>query len=334
MGEAIRLNKLIAMHGIASRREADRLIQEGEVTVAGKVVTEPGTRVDPEDVHVKVRGRLLPRTTPRPTYVLLHKPLGVVTTDEDPQGRRTVQHLLEDLPVRVEPVGRLDYHTEGVLLLTNDGDLAHRLTHPRFKIPKTYLVKVTGQFTDRKAAALEKGIPLEDGRTLPSEVTIVEAREKNTWVQVTVYEGRNRLVRRMMEFLGHGVLKLKRTAFAGLTLRDLSVGSWRELTPREVEVLKAIARGEEAPEVRLVTPAEAASRAPRRKAAWAQPKDRKERPGPSRPPRDEATPPAGKPERRSPRPATGKAPSPVSRALKGPVRRKPPGKVRGGGGKE
>ncbi len=244
MGEPIRLNKLIASKGIASRREADRLIQEGDVTVNGKLITEPGTRVDADDVHIKVKGRLLPRGAPPPTYLLLNKPVGVVTTDDDPEGRVTVQSLLQDVPTRVEPVGRLDFHTEGLLLLTNDGDLAFRLTHPRFQVPKTYLVKVTGVFTDKKIGALERGIPLPDGRTAPAQTQVVEAREKNTWVQVTIHEGRNRLVRRMMEFLGHKVLKLKRVAFAGLTTAGVEPGRWRMLTEAEVSRLKSIARGE------------------------------------------------------------------------------------------
>ncbi len=240
----MRLSKLIAERGVASRREADQLVREGVVTVNGATIEQPGHDVDPQRDHVKVRGRRLPEPMPHVTLAL-HKPAGCLTTREDPEDRPTVFDLIEGTRYhkRVEPVGRLDFGTEGLLLLTSDGDLANRLTHPRYHVPKTYRAKITGTLTDKKLALLRKGVPLDDGRTLPAMVRVREARERNTWLELTVREGRNRLVRRMVDFVGHKVLKLKRTSFGGIRLADLPRGEFRVLSSQEVKQLREMADG-------------------------------------------------------------------------------------------
>ena len=241
----MRVSKLIAERGVASRREAERLVREGLVTVNGQVIEHPGHPVDPDTDHVKVRGRLLP-ARPSRIWLSMHKPAGVITSTRDPEGRETVTDLLYGTRFagKVEAVGRLDFGTEGLLLLTNDGDLAQRLTHPRYHVPKTYLVKITGILDRKKLLLLRRGVPLEDGRTAPAVVRIVEARERNTWLRVVVREGRNRLVRRMFEFVGHRVLKLKRIALGGIELGDLPPREVRVLDGQEVLRLRAMTEGE------------------------------------------------------------------------------------------
>lgn len=238
----MRLTRLIAQRGVASRREAERMVRRGLVTVNGTVAENPGQDVDPDRDHVKIEGKRLP--PPSALVVLaLHKPPGTVTTEHDPQERDTVLDLLEGTRYhgRVHPVGRLDYGSEGILLLTNDGDLAYKLTHPRYHVPKIYLVKVTGDLHERKARSLRRGIPLEDGRTAPAGVEIVESRTRNTWVRLLIHEGRNRIVRRMMELLGHRVLKLRRESFAGVEIGDLPRGEYRVLDSAEVVRLRQTA---------------------------------------------------------------------------------------------
>ena len=245
----MRLSKLIAERGVASRREADQLVREGVVTVNGTTVEQPGHDVDPQRDHVKVRGRRLPEPQPHVTLAL-HKPAGCMTTRDDPEDRPTVFDLLEGTRYhkRVEPVGRLDFGTEGLLLMTSDGDLANRLTHPRYHVPKTYRAKITGTLTDKKLALLRKGVPLKDGRTSPAIVRVIEARERNSWIELTVREGRNRLVRRMATFVGHKVLKLKRTSFGGIRLADLPRGEFRVLSAQEVKGLREMTEGRGAEE--------------------------------------------------------------------------------------
>lgn len=234
-----RIQKIIAQAGIASRREAERLIIEGRVTLNGKVVDELGTKADPDKDYIKVNGKLITRPEPK-AYVILYKPRGYVTTTSDPEGRPTVIELLEKVKGRVFPVGRLDYDTEGLILCTNDGDLAHRLQHPRHEVPKTYFAKVDGVPTQDEIAKLRNGIRLEDGMTAPARVKIIRKAEANSWLEIIIHEGRKHQVKRMCEAIGHPVIKLKREGFAFLTLGDLKPGEFRHLTAEEVKKLNEI----------------------------------------------------------------------------------------------
>jgi 23S rRNA pseudouridine2605 synthase len=232
-----RLQKIISAAGAASRRASEKLIVEGRVRVNGKVVTELGTKADPNKDHIKVDGKLINPKQPQ-TYIMLNKPAGYVTTMSDPEGRPTVQDLLKGVKVRVYPVGRLDYNTEGLLLLTNDGDFAHLITHPSHELPKTYLAKIKGMLDDKTAHELEKGVFLEDGKTAPSKVKKVRKEETNSWVEITIREGRKRQVRRMFDRVGRSVIRLKRIRTGNLSLGDLPEGQYRYLTPAEVRALK------------------------------------------------------------------------------------------------
>ena len=225
----MRLNAWLARAGVASRRGADELIKAGRVTVNG----DPGrlnTFVQAHDV-VRLDGRELAKQ--QVAYVLLHKPAGVVTTARDPQGRRTVVDLV-DHPSRVVPVGRLDVDTTGALLLTNDGDLAHKLAHPRYEIDKVYEVETWSQPTDADLQRLRDGVTLEDGPTRPAGVRRIDGAR----IELTIHEGRNRQVRRMLEAVGHRVKHLHRSRYGSLTLGGLAPGAWRELEPSEVERLR------------------------------------------------------------------------------------------------
>jgi pseudouridine synthase len=226
----VRLNAYLARAGVASRRGADELIKAGRVTVNG----EPGqlnTFVQSRD-RVEVDGA--PVSLQRLAYVLLHKPAGVVTTARDPQGRPTVVELVPAEP-RVVPVGRLDVDTTGALLLTNDGPLAHRLAHPRYGVEKVYQAEVEGEPDEAALQALRDGIELDDGPTAPARVRRLAPNR----IELTIHEGRNRQVRRMLEAVGHPVTDLRRSAYAGLTLEGLEPGQWRELEPSEVDALRA-----------------------------------------------------------------------------------------------
>ncbi|MGE5552631.1 MAG: pseudouridine synthase [Betaproteobacteria bacterium] len=231
------MQKVLAAAGVASRRASEALIRAGRVSVNGQVITELGVRVDPARDEVAVDGRpLKPRV--RPTYVMLNKPAGVITTARDPQGRPTVLDLVKGVKARLFPVGRLDADTEGLLLLTNDGELAHRLLHPRFHIPKTYVAEVRGKIPESALVRLADGVELEDGRTLPADVHLIWCGPERSVVQVTLREGRKRQVKRMFSAVGHPVVALRRVAFGPLTLDNLPVGSWRPLTHAEVEALR------------------------------------------------------------------------------------------------
>ncbi len=225
----MRLNAWLARAGVASRRGADELIKAGRVTVNG----EPGrlnTFVQARD-EVRLDGQ--PLAKQRLAYVLLHKPAGVVTTARDPQGRRTVVDLV-DHEARVVPVGRLDADTTGALLLTNDGDLAHRLAHPRYGVEKVYVAETWKQPDDAALAQLRAGVELEDGRTAPAGVR----RLAGASIELTIHEGRNRQVKRMFEAVGHRVRRLHRSRFGPLTVEGLEPGAWRELQPSEIESLR------------------------------------------------------------------------------------------------
>jgi 23S rRNA pseudouridine2605 synthase len=236
---AERLQKVISQAGIASRRDAEKIIVAGRVTVNGKVASELGTKVEQQDV-IKIDAQLINRE--KLVYVLLNKPKGVVTTMRDPEGRETVANLVKDIPQRVYPVGRLDYSTEGLLLLTNDGDLTQAITHPKHHIPKVYEVKVLGVPSDEELDKIRQGIKLEDGVTQPAKVTLLERDyERNVSdLELTIFEGKNRQIRRMFEAISHPVRSLKRTKLAFLTLTGLRRGTFRLLTEQEVNKLKQL----------------------------------------------------------------------------------------------
>ncbi len=215
------------------------MVIEGRVSVNGKIVETLGFKADPSRDHIKVDGKKLAPYEPK-VILLLNKPRGYLSTVKDPKGRPTIIDLLKNVKWRVYPVGRLDFDAEGLLLLTNDGDLAHRLSHPRFSIPKTYLVKVAGVPEEKKLIRLRRGVMLEDGEARAVSCSLIHQREKNSWVRVVVTEGRNHLVKRMFSALGHTVLKLKRIEYGPIQLKDLPFGQFRSLTPGEVEKLKRL----------------------------------------------------------------------------------------------
>ncbi|KYH33023.1 pseudouridine synthase [Neomoorella mulderi] len=229
----MRLQKYLARAGVASRRHAEEMIRAGRVRVNGQIVTAMGLRIEPGRDEVTVDGR--PVTGPgEKVYVLLYKPPGYVTTVSDPQGRPKVIDLVKDITARLYPVGRLDYATEGLLLLTNDGELTLRLTHPRYRIPKTYLALVKGVPDANTITHLRRGVKLEDGLTAPAGVRIRRVNQGNALLELTLREGRKREVRRMLATVGHPVIWLKRIKFAFLTLEGLKPGEYRRLTPAEV----------------------------------------------------------------------------------------------------
>lgn len=235
----VRLQKLIAGAGLASRRKAETLIAAGRVTVNGKIVTELGTKVDPAKDHVKVDGKHLSQTQPF-VYLLLNKPKNVMSTLDDPGGRTTVKDYLRGVSVRVFPVGRLDFDSEGLMLLTNNGDLSQALLHPRYHVPKTYLIKVKGILTEEEIRQLERGVKLEDGMTGPATVKKIKKAEMNSWLEITIGEGRKHQVRRMLESVGHPVIKLMRVKMGPLSLGDLASGEFRFLTDREANALREL----------------------------------------------------------------------------------------------
>jgi 23S rRNA pseudouridine2605 synthase len=235
-----RLQKIIAAAGVASRRKAEELITSGNVAVNGKVVTELGTKADAEKDHIRVNGKLL-QGAQRHVYLLLNKPKGFVTTVRDPEGRPTVMSLVRGVGSRVYPVGRLDYASEGLLLMTNDGTLAHRLMKAASHVPKTYVVKVSGQPKEDAIAKLRGGLSIatDDGkrvRTSPAKIRIVK-ESANPWYEITLIEGRNRQIRRMFEEVGHHVEKIKRVKYGPLAL-DVPPGKFRALTMQEVDRLR------------------------------------------------------------------------------------------------
>ena len=247
----LRLQKIISQAGVASRRAAEKLIADGRVTVNGEPVTAMGSKADPAEDDIRVDGRRI-RSAERLRYLLLYKPAGYVTTRSDPQRRRTVIDLLRGVREYVYPVGRLDYDTQGLLLLTNDGDLAARLTHPRHQVDRTYEAYVAGMPDDEAIDRLRRGIPLDGRRTLPADVLLVNKgrRDQKGVLVITIREGRNRQVRRMLEAVGHPVESLRRIRFGPLGIRGLKPGEWRELSEVEVEKLKKWKSGNVSEEVK------------------------------------------------------------------------------------
>jgi 23S rRNA pseudouridine2605 synthase len=233
-----RLNKIIASSGISSRRRADELISSGRVVVNGRIVTKAGSKAVWGLDTILVDGQRLPGP-PKKAYVLLNKPFGYVCTLHDPQGRPIVLDLLGDLKERVYPVGRLDFDTQGLLILTNDGELAFRLMHPRFGVPRTYKALVEGTIEPQSVKKLRKGIMLDDGLTNPARVRMLEGGQGRSLLRITVSEGRSREIRRMLEAVGHKTIQLRRTGYGNLSLGTLKVGKYRHLTEEEVESLRA-----------------------------------------------------------------------------------------------
>lgn len=236
----LRLQVFLAKAGLGSRRKCEELITAGRVKVNGRVASELGTKVDPDQDKVVVGGRRL--LAQRPVYLLLHKPRGYVTTASDPEGRPTVLSLLGEHRERVFSVGRLDFNTDGVLLLTNDGDLANALMHPRGGVPKTYHAKLRGEVPVAALDQLRAGVRLDDGTaTQPAELFMIEHDSRHTWIEITIKEGKNRQVHRMADAIGFPLLKLTRVRYGNLTVEGLPPGRWRPLTGHELRAVRALA---------------------------------------------------------------------------------------------
>lgn len=236
---AMRLQKYLARSGVASRRNSEKLIADGHVTVNGHVITEMGVQVEETDV-VTVDGKQVTIQEEK-HYIAYYKPIGEVTTVSDPEGRATVMDKFRDYPVRLYPVGRLDYDSEGLILLTNDGDMMNNMLHPSREVDKTYLARVSNQVSDESIRRLRAGVKLDDGRmTSPAKVRFLKQEAFATVLLVTIHEGRYRQVRRMFEAIGHEVVQLKRVGFGPIMLGDLPRGSWRRLSDAEVKKLKEL----------------------------------------------------------------------------------------------
>lgn len=235
----MRLQKYLASCGVASRRAAEEMIAQGLVQVNGVTVREMGVQVQPED-EVRVRGEVvLPEEEKR--YVLYYKPVGEVTTVSDPEGRPTALDRFRDFPVRLYPVGRLDFDSEGLLLLTNDGELTARLTHPRYEVDKGYIARVSNELSPESVQQLRSGVVVDGRRTARAKAQVLRKDPFSTDILLTIYEGRNRQIRRMVEAVGHEVVRLKRVNYGPLSLGDLQRGEWRELDSQEVAALKQAA---------------------------------------------------------------------------------------------
>lgn len=236
-----RLQKVMAHAGVASRRKSEQLIAEGRVTVNGEIVTDMGTKVSRQDT-IAVDGIVVERE--HPVYFLLNKPRGVISSVSDEKGRKTVVDLLPEIPQRIYPIGRLDYDTTGALILTNDGEFANLLMHPRFEIDKTYVAKVKGILNKQTLRQLEKGVVIDGKRTAPAKGRILsqDYKKETTMVELTIHEGRNQQVKKMFEAVKHPVMKLKRETYGSLTLGGLQSGEWRELKSFEVNELIRLAK--------------------------------------------------------------------------------------------
>lgn len=235
-----RLQKVLAGAGVASRRKCEEYIVEGRVKVNGKVIDKLGTKVDPEKDLIEFDNKKINNKIEKKIYVLLNKPLNYITTMNDPEGRKNVADLVNKISQRIYPVGRLDYDTEGLLIMTNDGDLTYKLTHPSHEIKKTYLAVVEGFPGGQALNKLKSGILLEDGLTAPADAKLLKKYKKSSLLQITIHEGRNRQVRRMCDAVGHPVVKLKRIQIAFLRLDNLKTGKYRHLTVAEIDKLKKI----------------------------------------------------------------------------------------------
>lgn len=238
----VRLQKFLADCGVASRRGAEGLIKDGRVSVNGVITREMGVKVDPDSDIIEFDGKPV-RPQSKMIYIMLNKPVGFVTTVSDDKGRDTVMNLVSEIPARIYPVGRLDYDTEGLLLMTNDGDLTYKITHPKNNIEKTYVAEVTGNISMDTLTKLRSGVVIDGVRTSPAKVEVIGATRLGTKLEITIHEGRNRQVRRMFEAVGCIVKRLKRTEEAGLKLGHLPLGKWRKLSESELNMLKKIGTG-------------------------------------------------------------------------------------------
>ena len=234
----MRLQKYLASCGVASRRNAEIMITDGRIAVNGMTVTELGTQVDEMTDVVTVDGEIV-RPEEEKYYIAYNKPVGEISSVRDPEGRATVLDRFRDFPVRLFPVGRLDYDSEGLLLLTNDGELMNRLLHPSFEIPKSYLTRVSNAVTDEEIHTLRKGVMIDGRMTSPAEVRLIRHDAFSTELLITIHEGRNRQVRKMIAAIGRQVVRLKRVRFGPVQLGDLPSGMWRKLTDEEIAKLKA-----------------------------------------------------------------------------------------------
>lgn len=235
----MRLNKYIAECGAASRRGADKLISDGLVKVNNKVVTELGTIVNEDNDTVTVNGKKLVLRN-RDVYIILNKPKGCITAVKDDKGRKTVMDYVDAKDKRLFPVGRLDYDSEGLVLLTNDGDTAYKLTHPSSEIPKTYIAKVEGEIPEKELDKLRDGIPLDGAITHRAKIKVLGVEDRISRIEITIFEGKNRQIRRMFEYIGYNVIFLKRTAIGEIRLGGLGRGLTRYLTPKEIQFLKKL----------------------------------------------------------------------------------------------
>ncbi len=233
----VRLQKILAQMGIASRRGAEELIEAGRVTVNGRVAVL-GAKADPERDHIKLDGKLIIGPAEKKVYLMLHKPVNVLTTLDADEERPTVRGYLKSVRARVFPVGRLDFDSEGLLIFTNDGELAHALMHPSKRVPKTYRVKLKGVLDDSQMQRLRRGVRLDDGKTAPAEVRKLKLLKQNSWIEITIHEGRKRQIRRMLKAVGHPVIRLVRTRVDGVELGALRPGQLRHLSNEEVKRLK------------------------------------------------------------------------------------------------
>lgn len=241
----VRLQKLLSMAGVASRRAAEKMIEEGLVRVDGEIVREMGVKVDPEKGSVTVKGKPL-KVMDRKIYFLFYKPLGCLTTVRDDKERPTIFHFLKGIKEKVFPVGRLDFNTEGLLIITNDGELAQALSHPSYKLEKTYEAKVRGVPKEETLKKLEGGIVLDDGeKTSPLKASLLRTTGKNAWLQFRLWEGKNRQIRRMCERIGHPVIKLKRTGIGFLKCSGLQPGDYRHLEEKEISKLRSFLKFKE-----------------------------------------------------------------------------------------
>ncbi|MBO4360268.1 MAG: rRNA pseudouridine synthase [Eubacteriaceae bacterium] len=242
----MRINKYIALCGVASRRKADELIQKGAVSVNGARITEPGLDVDPERDIVTVRGKEI-RPQEEKVYYMLNKPVGVISAAKADHGETTVLDLIDDTGHRLYPVGRLDKDSEGLIFITNDGDFAYKLTHPKFNKGKRYLALLTGEVDEKDLRKLTRGVMLEDGPASANFVRLDRLVKGNSRVEIVISEGRNRQIRRMCEIIGHPVISLKRTEEAGIPLGNLKSGTYRTLTPKEVRTCMSESAKEASP---------------------------------------------------------------------------------------